>query len=370
MKGYPLSNLIQSKRYPAVYLYPMKNGDVTFYAGFNTPDGKWEKVRIGRKSHGITETYAYNKRIEFINMSNLGEDPIAHKKQKKQIIFDDVANEYFKNMEAKGNKSLYDPQNRYKNHVKKHIGNQTVGSIVRDDILTIKNTMEKTHSTATINHVITLVASIFNFAISSDIVRFKGKNPCEGLIQGGKLDNARDRFLSKSEVEQLLGAIKEDVEVDLMVRLSLSTGARLNSVMNIKAKDITAHKVNLYDFKNKKSYTGFLSDKLFSDTKFLEQLKPNDFVIGGKGEMYSTRKIQRRLKAVLDELFNQGLDVKDAKNRVVIHTLRHTFASLLVINGTPIYNVMRLMNHSSVDMTMRYAKLAPDSGQNAVNGLL
>jgi integrase len=72
----------------------------------------------------------------------------------------------------------------------------------------------------------------------------------------------------------------------------------------------------------------------------------------------------------MDSLFNKGLDTKDSQNRAVPHSLRHTFASLLVINGTPIYEVMKLMSHSSIDITMRYAKLAPDSGQNAVNNII
>jgi site-specific recombinase XerD len=71
----------------------------------------------------------------------------------------------------------------------------------------------------------------------------------------------------------------------------------------------------------------------------------------------------------LDELFNKGLDKMDSKNRVVIHTFRHTFASHLAINGTPIYTIQKLMNHKDITMTMRYAKLAPDSGKKFVNEL-
>ncbi len=86
--------------------------------------------------------------------------------------------------------------------------------------------------------------------------------------------------------------------------------------------------------------------------------------------MYNPRTIQRRLKKHLDTLFNTGLDVKDAQNRIVVHSLRHTFASLLVIAGTSICNLMRLMNHASMDMSMRYAHLAPDFGKDAINNLI
>jgi site-specific recombinase XerD len=53
----------------------------------------------------------------------------------------------------------------------------------------------------------------------------------------------------------------------------------------------------------------------------------------------------------------------------VIHTLRHTFASHLAINGTPIFTIKELMNHSDIEQTMRYAKLAPDSGKKNVLNL-
>ena len=63
------------------------------------------------------------------------------------------------------------------------------------------------------------------------------------------------------------------------------------------------------------------------------------------------------------------MDLRDSKNRVVIHTLRHTFASQLAINGTPIFTIQKLMNHSDINMTLRYAKLSPDSGRDFVNNL-
>ena len=53
----------------------------------------------------------------------------------------------------------------------------------------------------------------------------------------------------------------------------------------------------------------------------------------------------------------------------LIHTLRHTFASHLAINGTPIFTIQKLMNHKDIKMTLRYAKLSPDSGRDAVVGL-
>lgn len=199
---------------------------------------------------------------------------------------------------------------------------------------------------------------------------YTGTNPCEGLIHSKKLNNSRLRYLDKSDVAKLLLAVEGDNELDVFVRLSLSTGGRLMSIMNIKKKDISQNNVTIQNFKNGKTYAGYLSDSLFPDRKFLDGLKPNDFVIGRSAIEYSFRLIQRRLKLILDKLFNVGLEVKDARNRVVVHTLRHSFASLLAISGTPIYEIMKLMNHSSIDTTMQYAKLGPDSGLSAVNNMI
>ena len=49
-----------------------------------------------------------------------------------------------------------------------------------------------------------------------------------------------------------------------------------------------------------------------------------------------------------------------------IHDLRHTFASWLVRNGTPLFEVSKLLRHASIQMTERYAHLAPDHLHDAV----
>ena len=54
------------------------------------------------------------------------------------------------------------------------------------------------------------------------------------------------------------------------------------------------------------------------------------------------------------------------EKRVVIHTFRHTFASQLAIQGTPIFTIMKLMDHADISQTIRYAKLSPENGRDSV----
>ena len=51
------------------------------------------------------------------------------------------------------------------------------------------------------------------------------------------------------------------------------------------------------------------------------------------------------------------------------HDLRHTFASILVQNGAPLYHVSSLLGHCSIKMTERYVHLQPTELTSVVSML-
>jgi len=105
-----------------------------------------------------------------------------------------------------------------------------------------------------------------------------------------------------------------------------------------------------------------------------------EYLLGRKSLTGNVRYIENTLPKFFKILFNQHINedkenlsaeelAENRREKVVIHTLRHTFASQLVINNVPIYTVKERMNHRDIKQTMRYAKLAPDSGRINVDNL-
>ena len=148
---------------------------------------------------------------------------------------------------------------------------------------------------------------------------------------------------------------------------TVTTGGRLATVLNISKMDIdlTNQIITLKDFKNNSTYKTFLTDDV---SKLLNNYCKN---LNQQDKLFkdTPTTIQRQMLKILHRLFNVGIDKEDRKNLVVLHTLRHTFASHLAIKGIPIFTIQKLMNHRDIKMTLRYAKLAPDSGREAVKDL-
>lgn len=83
-----------------------------------------------------------------------------------------------------------------------------------------------------------------------------------------------------------------------------------------------------------------------------------------KGNVH--REISKTFSKCVNELkLNDG--VTDRRYRVVYHSLRHTYASRLVMAGVGLYLVSKLMGHSSIAVTERYAHLSQDSLAEAVS---
>jgi len=94
---------------------------------------------------------------------------------------------------------------------------------------------------------------------------------------------------------------------------------------------------------------------------------PNDYIFKNKnGEKIETIS-QSFARSVNRLKFNEG--VGDRLQMVTFHTLRHTFASWLAMQGESLVTIRELMGHKSFEMTKRYAHLIPDHKKAAALNL-
>ena len=239
-------------------------------------------------------------------------------------------------------------------------------------------------SPKTISHCLGLLRAMYNRA--SDWNLYDGPNPVK-KIKMPVIQNARDRFLSIEEADKLLKELRrnprykkehrelEDPKLHDITLISLHSGARASEIFNLKVQDIDFQSglITLRDTKNTETRYApmteavreMLKRRMPSDDE--KQIDPNAYIFtdedGGK-----IKEVSNSFERVVDRLgFNDG--VTDTRQRVVFHTCRHSFASWLAIQGTPLYTIAKLMGHKSISMSERYAHLSPDHKKDAVNGL-
>ncbi|HFQ61475.1 MAG TPA: site-specific integrase [Epsilonproteobacteria bacterium] len=363
-----MAKRIKTKYTGVFYRETTTNGktDKIYYIVFKE-NGKTKEVKVGKLSEGIRANYANNIRSSTLNHLRLGREvpEILRTKPTAEVItFDQITQQYFDARELH-NRTNHQARSKYKSQLKPYIGHMNICSITKKDIIKIQSKMAETKAPKTVNQYIQFIRAIYYYAQEEEI--FIGTNPAKG-IKEQKIDNRRERFLTKDEVKLLLDTVKSDHQLYLFTLIALSTGARSGSILNITKKDVEISNalLTLTDSKNNTTYKGFFNGSLQEIlTKEIKFLKKNDYIL-----TLPERTLRRKMKKILDKLFNQDLEKDDRKNRVVIHTLRHTFASQLAINGTPIFTIQKLLNHKDIKQTMRYAKLAPDSGMDMVQAMM
>ena len=358
---------IKSKKYTGVYQNKLKNGDTSYSINYKDEHGKKIWFTVGKKSEGITEIYAYNKRNEFINKMRLGEEPLSirRKKKKKIITLNSIAEENY-DLKALHNKNNKWSQRRYVMHVAPLLGNCDVRNITSEDIQKLQMLKSKEFAPKTVNHIIGELSTVLNYAVNKDIITSNPANKIKKI----KVDNIRERYLSKDEIDKLLEYVKTDEQIYLFILLALTTGARVGALTKLTKRDIDLKNqmISILDEKNNERYRAFLCNEKLEVllNKRLNAIKLDTPVLK-ENEANLYEQVKDKVSRVLNRLFNSG--VTNSKHRVVIHTLRHTFASHLAINGTPIFTIQKLLNHKDINMTLRYAKLAPDSGRDSVKTL-
>ena len=342
--------------------------DKTFYIRYKDENNKDKEIKVGKYSEGYREAYCNQLRNEIITKQRTGEEPpsIASKKKRNILSIETIANDYFNY--RKESKTKANDISQYNNHILPYFKNLDFETIDKNEILQFTNKLKKTKSKfkedllsdKSINNILNFLKTLIKHGFKNDFI----KNDFSKYISLLNIDNAREKFLTKEEIKILYENSKNDETLYLLFKLALNTGGRLATLLNICKKDIdfSHNLITLKDFKNNSTYKAFLTENL----KALLEIRTIHLKMDDK---LFVSNPERRLRSMLDELFNKDINTNDRKNKVVFHSLRHTFASHLAINGTPIFTIQKLMIHKDIRMTLRYAKLSPDIGRESILSL-
>lgn len=201
----------------------------------------------------------------------------------------------------------------------------------------------------------------------------------EGLVIGDsptlsvkvpKFDNRRQRFLSHTEADKLLVALKnKNEQVYQMALLSLHTGMRASEVFRLTWGCIDTERgiISILDAKSGKGRAAFMTEQVKQMLHAMAAGKNDGLVFPNtNGTPYT--EIPKLFREVVEDLkFNEN--VTDSRQRVCFHTLRHCFGSWHAEGGTDLYVIKELLGHGSITLTERYSHLTKGTLQNATKTL-
>jgi integrase len=251
----------------------------------------------------------------------------------------------------------------YRHALKAHIipalGAFKVRDVKRSDMATLHHAMRNTPYQA--NRTLGVASKMFNLAEVWGLID-PGANPCR-LISKYR-EKKRERFLNAEELRRLWTTLNEREAQGLesphlagAMRLLILTGCRLSEIQTLKWSYIVNGAMCLPDSKTGARHIP-LSATAIDALRDIPAVSGNPYVVAGKSAGKYLTDFQRPWRRIRKAAYLEG---------VRIHDLRHTFASHALRNGISLPLLGKLLGHSQIQTTMRYAHLADDSVREAAN---
>jgi len=221
-------------------------------------------------------------------------------------------------------------------------------------------------SPRSIKYSLAVVRQVFNFARRNGV--FLGENPVLRVTLPQE-DNRRMRFLTSEEATILLHTLYEkNHQLFEIALLSLHCGLRSKEIASLTFGDIDVDRKQIFvkDSKNKLNRVAYMTEDVKEMLCEKDEGEPDELVFRDHhGQKLKDYFISTQFSRILGTLgFNDG--ITDRRQKVVFHTLRHTFCSWLVQNGESLYTVKELAGHKTLSMTARYSHLSNDTMVKAV----
>jgi len=351
------------KDLPGLYIEvrPTSQGQGTYYLRYKDSSGKTCHQKIDRTGD-ISLADARRRAKELKAEIHLGADPRAADKAQRAVptmsaFFNDSYLVYVKPRKRTwaGDVSLF------RNRIEPEFGAVRLNEIKRQKVQTFHaGLLDKGISAATADHHVKLIRQMLNRALEWEVIevnpiaRYKLFNP----------DNRKENYMNTQELEALLEVLRTypNRPVCNAALFLLSTGARLNEALSARWEHIDREnrvwRIPATISKSKRVRTVPLND---SAIEVLDALGTE----GKFAELFISDQTGRPLRYI--QKVWERLRKEAGLPNLRIHDLRHQFASLLVNAGRSLYEVQKILGHSSHSVTERYAHLDKKSLMDAAN---
>ncbi len=220
---------------------------------------------------------------------------------------------------------------------------QVNDSIVEKYLYHLKDT--KNRSISSMKQTIASLKFIYSDVLNKDI-------PSSLIIQFRKEEKI-PVVLSEEEVTRLLNSVNNLKHRAILMTI-YSSGIRLNELLSLQVKDIDFDRniILIKKGKGNKDRQSILSQSLKSILNiYLKNYSPSTFLFEGqKGGKYSPSSVQAIMKNAVKKT--------NIKKHATVHTLRHSFATHLLENGTDIRFIQELLGHKRLETTQIYTHIS------------
>lgn len=169
------------------------------------------------------------------------------------------------------------------------------------------------------------------------------------FIDRPKMEKTVPIVLSEEEIIRILKNIS-NIKHKAILMVIYSAGLRISECVHLKIKDIDSKRmqIRIEQSKGKKDRYTLLSVKTLEILRsYFKEYKPKEYLFEGQnGSVYSVRSIQN--------IFRDAVEKAKITKKVSVHSLRHSFATHLLENGTNLRYIQSLLGHSNSKTTEVY----------------
>jgi len=139
----------------------------------------------------------------------------------------------------------------------------------------------------------------------------------------------------------------------LMISIGYGCGLRVSEVVKLKVADLDINELTIHikNSKGKKDRISILPEKLQNDLQnIIAGKKPFDYI-------FNSNRGGKLTTASLQKMFRKSLIKTNINKPATFHSLRHSFATHLLENGTDVRYVQVLLGHSNIRTTQLYTQV-------------